>query len=217
MDLARYADTMGYERDPNRGVWPWRDWVIRAFNDDLRYGEFVTRQLAGDLLPNATDDDRLATAFHRHTQTNTECGSDDEEFRLAAVIDRIGTTWEGFAGTSFRCVQCHNHPYDPFTQEEFYQFAAIFNTTRDHDANEDFPLLRIAEKDADRPRFSELDKKRRALRRTLHAEGMDLAAKTKWQPLRPTAVKSTGQAVMSLRDSPGDAIPEFLASGAITL
>jgi hypothetical protein len=217
MDLARYADTMGYERDPNRGVWPWRDWVIRAFNTDLPYDEFVTRQLAGDLLPNATDDDRLATAFHRHTQTNTECGSDDEEFRLAAVIDRIGTTWEGFAGTSFRCVQCHSHPYDPFTHEEFYKFAALFNTTRDHDANEDFPLLRVAENEAERPHFAALENKRLALRRTLHAEGMALAARTPWQALRASSVKSTGQATMALRDSPGDGVPEVLASGAITL
>jgi hypothetical protein len=116
-----------------------------------------------------------------------------------------------------RCAQCHNHPYDPFTQEEFYKFAAIFNTTRDHDANEDFPLLRVAEKEADRVRFAELENKRLVLRRALHAEGMALAAKTRWQALRALSVKSTGQATMALRDSPGDGVPEVLASGTITL
>jgi hypothetical protein len=217
LDLARYADTVGYERDFNRVVWPWRDWVVRAFNSGLGYDELVVRQLAGDLLPDATDDDRLATAFHRNTQANMECGSDDEEFRLAAVIDRIGTTWEGFAGTSFRCVQCHDHPYDPFTHEEFYRFAALFNTTRDNDSNEDFPVLRVAENETDRARLSELEARRKSLRRELHAEGMALAAKTAWQPLRATEVKSTGQATMALRDSPDDGAPEVLASGTITL
>ncbi len=120
LDLARYADTMGYERDLNRVAWPWRDWVIRAFNLGMPYDQFVVRQLAGDLLPDATDDDRLATAFHRNTQTNTEDGTDDEEFRTAAVIDRIATTWEGLAGTSFRCAQCHSHPYDPFGHDDYH-------------------------------------------------------------------------------------------------
>jgi hypothetical protein len=114
LDLARYADTVGYERDPTRAIWPWRDWVINAYNADMPYDQFLTRQLAGDLLPDATLDDKLATAFHRNTQTNTECGTDDEEFRNVALMDRINTTWEGLMSTSFRCVQCHSHPYDPF-------------------------------------------------------------------------------------------------------
>ena len=88
LDLARYADTYGFEKDPHRDIWPWRDWVIRAFNEDMPFDQFTIEQLAGDLLPNATADERLATAFHRNTQTNSEGGTDDEEFRVAAVIDR---------------------------------------------------------------------------------------------------------------------------------
>jgi hypothetical protein len=93
LDLARYSDTYGFEKDSPRDIWPFRDWVIRAFNADMPYDQFTIEQLAGDLLPNATADQRLATAFHRNTQTKTEGGTDDEEFRVAAVIDRTNTTW----------------------------------------------------------------------------------------------------------------------------
>ena len=111
---VRYADSVGFEKDPHREIWPYRDWVIRAFNDDMPFDEFTVKQLAGDLLPEATLADRLATAFHRNTQTNTEGGTDDEEFRTAAVLDRVSTTWQTWLGSSFRCTQCHDHPYDPF-------------------------------------------------------------------------------------------------------
>jgi len=217
LDLARYADTMGYERDLSRVVWPWRDWVIRAFNSGMSYDQFVIRQLAGDLLPDATDDDRLATAFHRNTQTNTEDGTDDEEFRTAAVIDRIATTWEGLAGTSFRCAQCHSHPYDPFAHDEFYQFAALFNTTRDQDSNEEFPLLRVAQNEQDRPTLSQLETRKRTLRQQLHSEGMTLAATARWQSLQASRATSTGQAILVTRNSTGDGVPEVIATGTITL
>ena len=121
LDLARYADTTGYEADPHRDIWPYRDWVIRAFNEDMPYDEFTIKQLAGDLLESPTIDDRLATAFHRNSQTNTEGGTDDEEFRIAAVIDRVNTTWQVWQATTFGCVQCHSHPYDPIRHEEYYQ------------------------------------------------------------------------------------------------
>ena len=107
LDLARYADTVGYEKDPHRDIWPYRDWLIRALNDDMPFDEFTVKQLAGDLLPEATLDDRLATAFHRNTQTNTEGGTDDEEFRTAAVLDRVSTTWQVWQASTFRCTQCH--------------------------------------------------------------------------------------------------------------
>ncbi len=142
MDLARYADTKGYERDASRNIWHYRDWLIRAFNNDKPYNQFLVEQLAGDLLPNSTDDQLIATAFHRNTMTNDEGGTDNEEFRTAAIIDRVNTTWEGLMGTTFACVQCHSHPYDPFTHEEYYKFMAFFNDTRDEDTNADYPLLR---------------------------------------------------------------------------
>lgn len=142
MDLARYADTKGYERDAGRSIWRYRDWLIKAFNKDKPYNEFLIEQLAGDLLPDATDEQFIATAFHRNTMTNDEGGTDNEEFRTAAVMDRVNSTWEGLLGTTFACVQCHSHPYDPFRHEDYYKFLAFFNNTRDEDTWADYPLLR---------------------------------------------------------------------------
>jgi hypothetical protein len=142
MDLARYADTKGYERDDSRTIWRYRDWLIKAFNRDMPYNQFLTEQLAGDLLPDPSDDQYIATAFHRNTLTNDEGGTDNEEFRTAAVLDRVNTTWEALMGTTFACVQCHSHPYDPFRHEEYYQFMAFFNNTRDEDTEAEYPLLR---------------------------------------------------------------------------
>ncbi|MEO8174785.1 MAG: DUF1549 domain-containing protein, partial [Sediminibacterium sp.] len=142
MDLARYADTKGYERDDWRSIWRYRDWLIHAFNENKPYNQFLTEQLAGDLLPDPTDAQYIATAFHRNTMTNDEGGTDNEEFRTAAIIDRVNTTWETVMGTTFACVQCHSHPYDPFRHEEYYEFMAFFNNTRDEDTYDDYPLLR---------------------------------------------------------------------------
>ena len=142
LDLARYADTKGYERDDSRNIWRYRDWLIESFNADKPYNEFLTEQLAGDLMPNVTPKQLIATAFHRNTMTNDEGGTDNEEFRTAAVMDRVNTTWETMMGTTFACVQCHSHPYDPFRHEDYYKFLAFFNNTRDEDTYADYPLLR---------------------------------------------------------------------------
>ncbi len=142
LDLARYADTKGYERDDSRTIWRYRDWLIKAFNEDKPYDQFITEQLAGDLLPDPTDDQLIATAFHRNTMTNDEGGTDNEEFRTAAVLDRVNTTWEALMGTTFACTQCHSHPFDPFRHEEYYKFAAFFNNTRDEDTFAEYPVLR---------------------------------------------------------------------------
>jgi hypothetical protein len=147
MDIARYADTKGYERDSYRNIWKYRDWLINAFNANKPYNDFLTEQLAGDLLPDATDDQFIATAFHRNTMTNDEGGTENEEFRTAAVMDRVSATWEGLMSTTFACVQCHSHPYDPFTHEEYYKFLAFFNNSRDEDTYEDYPVLRLLEKE----------------------------------------------------------------------
>lgn len=143
LDLARYADTKGYERDPGRKIWRYRDWLINAFNKDKPFDQFTVEQLAGDLLSAATDDQLVATAFHRNTMTNDEGGTQDEEFRVAALLDRVGTTWDVWQGTTFACVQCHSHPYDPFAHDEFYKYAAFFNNTRDEDVTSDTPTLRF--------------------------------------------------------------------------
>ena len=142
LDLARYADTKGYERDPGRTIWRYRDWLIKAFNTDKPYNDFITEQLAGDLLPDASEDEFRATAFHRNTMTNDEGGTENEEYRAAAVIDRVNTTWETLQSTSFSCVQCHSHPYDPFRHEEYYKFMAFFNNSRDEDTYADYPVYR---------------------------------------------------------------------------
>ncbi|HYG77814.1 MAG TPA: DUF1553 domain-containing protein [Planctomycetota bacterium] len=142
LDLARYADSAGYGSDPLRlNIWPYRDWLIGAFNKNLPYDQFVTEQLAGDLLPNATQDQILATAFHRNTMTNTEGGTDDEEFRVAAVKDRANTTGQVFMGLTVGCAQCHSHKFDPISQKEYYQLYAFFNQSEDSDRGDEFPTM----------------------------------------------------------------------------
>jgi hypothetical protein len=143
LDLARYADTKGYEADPSRIIWRYRDYVINSFNQDKPFDQFTIEQLAGDMLPDPTDEQLVATAFHRNTMNNDEGGTDDEEFRVAAVIDRVSTTWEVFQSTTMACVQCHSHPYDPIRHEEYYKGFAYFNNTRDEDVSGEHPLLRM--------------------------------------------------------------------------
>lgn len=192
LDLARYSDTYGFEKDPNRDIWPFRDWVIRALNADMPYDRFTIEQLAGDLLPNATADQRLATAFHRNTQTNTEGGTDDEEFRIAAVIDRASTTWTTWQATTFGCVQCHSHPYDPIEHEEFYKFLAFFNSSEDYDQDDDFPRMKVAAEPAKSAEASRLEINLRILRGQLNRTGHDLAESTAdWKPFMPDTLSPT--------------------------
>ncbi|AFK01873.1 protein of unknown function DUF1549 [Emticicia oligotrophica DSM 17448] len=147
LDLARYADTKGYERDVYRNIWRYRDYVIKAFNEDKPFDQFTIEQLAGDLLPNPTDNQLVATGFHRNTMTNDEGGTVDEEFRIAAQIDRVNTTFDVWQGTTMACVQCHTHPYDPFVHEEYYKSMAFFNNTRDEDVVSETPYLRFYKKE----------------------------------------------------------------------
>ncbi len=128
LDQARFADTDGYEKDKARpDAWRYRDWVIDAFNHDMPFDQFTIEQLAGDLLPDRTSMQLLATAFHRQTLTNTEGGADQEEFRVAAVVDRVNTTGAVWLGLTLGCAQCHSHKYDPISQREYYQIFAFFN------------------------------------------------------------------------------------------
>ncbi len=142
LDLARYADSNGYEKDADRSMWPWRDWVISSFNNNLGFDRFTVEQLAGDLLPDATLAQQVATGFHRNTMTNNEGGTDPEEFRAAAVIDRVNTTGEVWLGTTMGCVQCHDHKYDPITHRDYYQMYAVFNQTADGGKGE-APMLSV--------------------------------------------------------------------------
>jgi hypothetical protein len=127
LDLARYADSNGYSIDAPRSIWPYRDWVINAFDTDKPFDQFTVEQLAGDLLPNSTQAQRVATGFHRNTQINEEGGIDLEQFRVESIIDRVNTTGSVWLGLTIGCCQCHDHKFDPVTQREYYQFFAFLN------------------------------------------------------------------------------------------
>lgn len=193
LDLARYADTYGFEKDPHRNIWPWRDWVIRALNADTPFDKFTISQLAGDQLENPTADDLLATAFHRNTQNNTEGGTSDEEFRAAAVVDRVNTTWTAWQATTFGCVQCHSHPYDPYPHEDYYRFMAFFDSTEDADLDDDFPRLPVANDPAARDAVAADWRAAKAARQALNAAGVAAADQEKnWQPVVPSEAKTSG-------------------------
>lgn len=142
LDHARYADSHGYSIDGERTMWPYRDWVIDALNRDMPFDQFTIEQLAGDLLPEATKPQRVASAFHRNTLINQEGGTDDEQFRVESVVDRVNTTGQVWLGLTVGCAQCHTHKYDPITQREYYQLFAFFNSTKD--INNVGPTVKVA-------------------------------------------------------------------------
>ena len=184
MDLARYADSEGFATDRRRNVWKFRDWVIDAFNRDLPYDQFTIDQLAGDLIPKATLDQKIATTFHRLSQANEEGGTDDEEFRVASIIDRVSTTWEVWQGVTFGCVQCHSHPYDPIKHKEFYQFMDFFNQTEDADLSEELPKLTVP---LDVSRYTDANSLQDQIRNSeqaLHEIRLGIDAATTWHPAR---------------------------------
>jgi hypothetical protein len=164
LDLARYADSAGYADDPPRIIWAYRDYVIKSFNANKPFDRFTLEQIAGDLLDEPTDEERVATAFHRNTMTNNEGGTDDEEFRNAAVVDRVNTTMAVWMATSMGCAQCHNHKYDPISQAEYFRLFAILNNTADADRKDEAPVLEL---------YTE---KQKLERKRLQAELDDLAA-----------------------------------------
>ncbi|PYX67343.1 MAG: hypothetical protein DMG78_27935, partial [Acidobacteria bacterium] len=195
LDLARYADSKGYEADRERpGMWPYRDWVIQAFNRNVAYDKFVVTQLAGDLLPDATFEDQIATSFHRQTPNNDEGGTDDEEFRLIAAMDRSATTWSVLNGLTINCVQCHSHPYDPIRHVEYYKSLAFFNTSRDADLPEDTPVLRVPK---DKKRYERAWSLQQEIAKLSHATvnlGRQLESQAKWMPL-PISTASANEAL----------------------
>ena len=129
LDLARYADSHGFQRDDLREIWGFRDWVVKALNADMPFDRFTIEQVAGDLLPNATVDQIIATGFHRCTPTNVEAGTEPEESRINQVLDRVNTTGAVWLGSTLECAQCHDHKYDPFSQQDYYRLLAYFNNT----------------------------------------------------------------------------------------
>ena len=127
LDLARYADTNGYEKDRPRSMWPYRDWVIHALNADMPFDRFTVAQIAGDMLPNATDADRIATGFHRNTMLNEEGGADPLEYRFHAMTDRVATTGGTWLGLTVGCAQCHTHKYNPIPHRDYYRLMAFLD------------------------------------------------------------------------------------------
>jgi hypothetical protein len=208
LDLARYADTKGYEKDLKRTIWRYRDWLIDAFNTDMPYDRFSTEQLAGDLLPGAGPVQLLATAFHRNTLTNDEGGTDDEEFRIAAVKDRVDTTAQVWMGLTMGCAKCHSHKYDPIGQKEYYKFYAFFNQTADSDRYDDGPTEPFPTT-ADQARIDELKarigrleaalaeptpEKLAALRRWEEAQ-----ARSSWTTLEPKSMAAASGSSMKVQ------------------
>ncbi len=208
LDLARYADTRGYEKDERRTMWRWRDWVIEAFDRDLSFDRFTIEQLAGDLLPAATPDQLLATGFHRNTMVNQEGGADPEEFRVAAVKDRVHTTALVWLGTTLECAQCHDHKYDPFTQEDYYRLYACFDSTADTGGSDE-PVIE-APNAAFLARAAELERERIAIEQEL--EGTPLEAEQRawteawsplargWRVLRPHGTETRAGARLGVLD-----------------
>ncbi len=210
MDLARYADSAGYADDPARTIWPWRDWVIRAINSGMPFDQFTIEQLAGDLLPDATEDQIVATGFHRNTMTNNEGGTQDEEFRNVAVVDRVNTTMAVWMGTTFACAQCHSHKYDPITQEEYFKVFAILNNTEDADRGDDSPKLPLFTPEQ-KSRRSELNSRLALLKTQLETPTPELAqsqslweqrlkAPVDWTGLTPAAARRTSGQPVSIED-----------------
>ncbi|HEV2425499.1 MAG TPA: PSD1 and planctomycete cytochrome C domain-containing protein [Terriglobia bacterium] len=226
LDLARYADTDGYEKDLRRTAWEYRDWVINALNQDMSFKEFTIEQIAGDMLPHPTDAQLIATGFNRNTLLNREGGIDPEEYHWYALIDRVNTTASVWLGITLGCAQCHNHKFDPFTQKDYYRFLAFFDNTN-------YKILHLGqgENEEEEPKLELPTPAQAAESRTLRAQIADLqskldtstpeleAAQTEWESklkaspadwitLRPSHYVSAGGATLRLQQD-----GSILASG----
>lgn len=213
LDLARYADTNGYEKDNRREMWKYRDWVIDAFNRDLPFDQFTIEQIAGDMLPNATIDQKIASGFHRNAMTNEEGGVDPDESLYEVLVDRTNTTATVWLGTTLTCAQCHNHKYDPFTQKDYYRLLAFFANTeyesRTFGDGTRFSEARLdlATPDDEKTRqqlqanIDRLDQELKTVTPAVREaqaqwEHSLLAARTMWTPLAPVEVGATNGVVL---------------------
>jgi hypothetical protein len=219
LDLARYADSDGYEKDsPRPFAWRYRNWVINAINNDMPFDQFTIEQLAGDLLPNATLEQKVATGFHRNTLTNKEGGTDQEEFRVAAVIDRVNTTSTVWLGLTLGCAQCHSHKYDPLLMHEYYGMYAFFNQGNEVDLPAPLPAeaeayaqAKSAYDAAHAPylaAITEFEKTQLPDRLTVWEQGLDKSSLPIWTILEPISIAATGGAKFA-RQNDGS----YLASG----
>src|SRR6185437_1512858 len=215
LDLARYADTNGYEKDSQRVAWEYRDWVIRALNKDLSFRDFTIDQIAGDMLPHPSHDQLIATGFNRNTMLNQEGGVDPEEYYWYELVDRANTTSSVWLGSTLGCAQCHNHKFDPFTQKDYYRFLAFFSNSKyeiaggtdEHYAQEPELELPTSEQEAT---SKELRSEIAKLKQVLNTDTPQLAqaqqswetqmrnADKQWTPLHPSKYASVGGATMKL-------------------
>jgi hypothetical protein len=208
LDLARYADTNGFEKDRPRQIWPYRDWVVKALNEDMPFDQFSIKQLAGDMLPKATPDDLIATGFHRNTMLNEEGGIDPNEYRFYAMVDRVGVTGTAWMGLTLNCCQCHTHKYDPILHTDYFSVMALLN-------NADEPTYHIptAATEAQAKAHKEKIAKLEAELPSKYPGGKEamLAAFEKWKAaerpkasswtvLRPTEMKTTMPHLKQLQD-----------------
>jgi len=203
LDLARYADSNGYQYDTERQQWAWRDWVIDAYNQSMPFDEFTTHQLAGDLLPNASDQQRLATGFNRNHGITIEGGIIDEEYRVEYVMDRVVTTSSVWLGMTFGCARCHDHKYDPVSQKEFYQFFSLFNQVPERGMRGFDPRATIRSP-LSGPSISALEQELQTLEKQLSlpvdldpliskwVEQVKANRRTKWKVLTPNKFSSSG-------------------------
>jgi hypothetical protein len=218
LDLARYADSAGYADDPPRTIWLYRDWVIRALNQNKPFNQFTIEQIAGDLLPEPTPAQLTATAFHRNTLTNSEGGTDDEEFRNVAIVDRVNTTLQVWMGTTIRCAQCHDHKYDPISQEEYFQFFAYFNNSQDADRRDESPLLTRVTEEMEQRKATLLEEIVETRTKLIPSDAQLQAQQTSWkqvsqrnyswQPLQPTIATASNGTTLTVRPN-----ASVLASG----
>ena len=210
LDQARYADSSGYADDPARTIWAYRDYVIRALNANKPFDQFTIEQFAGDLLEDPTDEQLAATAFHRNTMTNNEGGTSDEEYRNVAVVDRVNTTMAVWMGTTMACAQCHNHKYDPISQEEYFRLFAILNNTADADRGDETPVLALYTPEQKRLR-KEWQTEMARLEKVIQTPTPELEqaqalweknfeTDLQWQPVVPAVVKSKAGAAVHQAD-----------------
>jgi mono/diheme cytochrome c family protein len=206
LDAARYADSNGYTIDGPRLIWKYRDWVIEALNRDLPFDQFTIEQLAGDMLPGATLQQIVATGFHRNTLINQEGGTDQEQFRVEAVVDRIDTTGMVFLGLTLGCARCHEHKYDPVSQREFYQLFALFNGADEPSIRvpspqqeEQLRQARAAVAEAER-RLRQFDAAALQRRRDWEQCLAQAVAQFKWTALQPSDYASSGGATLTVLD-----------------
>ncbi|MGJ8641658.1 MAG: PSD1 and planctomycete cytochrome C domain-containing protein [Opitutaceae bacterium] len=216
LDLARYADSKGAGQDGPRTIYKFRDWVIRAFNADMPFDDFTIKQIAGDLLPQPTFDDFIATAFHRNTHTEDEGGTDDEEFRVVALMDRVNTTWQVWHGTTFACVQCHSHPYDPFRHDEYFKFAAFFNNTQDADTSYDHPVMKFPKDEAKQVELGDLISRRESHVFANWKTSHELAQATEWSWLEGFSVTTDKDDQLSYSVQRRDGRDELIFKGTPT-